>query len=171
MFLRHDQRGTASFFACKLHSISECFFLEIADKTLCHSGLAAGIWRLCGCCLDQKSSSDWTALVGEYAGSCCRNRCLAGYRLPAAISDLFRAGTACFLSCLASHPNAASLETSSEFCLFPCSLCRLAGTVAASAHSHSHCENYVGLDATYYRTAIRSHAENQILLQALQACL
>ncbi|MFR2438568.1 MAG: aminotransferase class I/II-fold pyridoxal phosphate-dependent enzyme, partial [Ruminococcus sp.] len=34
-----------------------------------------------------------------------------------------------------------------------------------------HCENYVGLDATYYRTAIRSHAENQILLQALQACL
>lgn len=34
-----------------------------------------------------------------------------------------------------------------------------------------HCENYVGLDATYYRTAIRSHAENQILLQALKACL
>ena len=33
------------------------------------------------------------------------------------------------------------------------------------------CENYVGLDATYFRTAIRSHAENQILLQALQACL
>ena len=34
-----------------------------------------------------------------------------------------------------------------------------------------HCENYVGLDATYYRTAIRSHAENQILLQTLKACL
>ena len=39
-------------FACKLYSISECFFLEIADETLCHSGFAVGVWRLCRYCLD-----------------------------------------------------------------------------------------------------------------------
>jgi threonine-phosphate decarboxylase len=31
------------------------------------------------------------------------------------------------------------------------------------------CANYEGLDATYYRTAVRTEAENRRLLQAL-AC-
>ena len=33
------------------------------------------------------------------------------------------------------------------------------------------CSNYTGLDDTYYRIAVRSHQENQVLISALRRCL
>ena len=34
-----------------------------------------------------------------------------------------------------------------------------------------HCSNYTGLDERYYRIAVRTHQENQVLISALRRCL
>ncbi len=72
---------------------------------------------------------------------------------------------------LAALPQLTTFPSATNYCLFQCQLPQLREKLWPLGIMIRSCADYVGLDDTYYRVAVRSREENVKLIRALKKCV